>query len=327
MKLIRKLLDNALRWIDTETPTKTVNSDSESFNWIRCIPFIVLHLSCLGVIWVGWSPFAVYFAIGFYFFRVFAVTAFYHRYFSHRSFKTSRTAQFIFAVMGATSVQRGPLWWAAHHRVHHQHADTPKDLHSPRRGFWWSHMGWFTCEASFKTQYDRIKDFAKYPELRFINRYDMIIPVLTGVVVFLIGFLSNSFYPELGTSGTQLLVWGFFISTICLFHTTVFINSVAHVWGTQRYDTGDDSKNNWFLALITFGEGWHNNHHRWPTAARQGFFWWEIDVTYYILKVMSWLGIIWDLNPVPKKLLNPQQLNTEDGQLQASPVTFKKDMM
>ena len=305
MSIIKKILDNTLRWIDTEAKTQTVEKKSEAFNWIRCIPFIILHAACLGVIWVGWSATAVYFAIGFYFFRVFAVTAFYHRYFSHRSFKTSRPAQFIFAVLGATSVQRGALWWAAHHRVHHQYADTDKDLHSPRRGFWWSHMGWFTCEASFDTQYHRIKDFSKFPELRFLNRYDMLIPVLTGVTVFFIGHILYLIAPELGTSGLQLLVWGFFISTIALFHTTVVINSVAHVWGSQRYATNDDSKNNWLLALLTFGEGWHNNHHRWPTSARQGFFWWEIDITFYILKVMSWMGIIWDLNPVPKKLLQP----------------------
>ena len=287
-------------WFDNDIAS---DSHSENFNWFRCLPFVLLHISCLGVIWTGWSPFAVYFCIGFFFLRMFSITAFYHRYFSHRSFKTSRTAQFIFAVLGNMAVQRGPLWWAGHHRHHHQHSDTESDLHSPvKRGFWWSHMGWFTCDASFKTPIQRIEDFAKFPELRFLNRYDSLVPLLTGFSLFVLGELLKHTSPQLGTSGVQLLVWGFFISTVLLFHSTVTINSLAHIWGKKRFETEDNSRNNAFLAVITLGEGWHNNHHRYPRAAKHGFTAYEIDITYMLLWVMNKLGLVWDLTPLPQRI-------------------------
>jgi len=259
--------------------------------WMRIWPFIGVHLMCLGVLVVGWSWSAVWVAIGLYLVRMFAITAFYHRYFSHRTFNTSRAAQFVFAVLGASAVQRGPLWWAAHHRKHHRHADTELDVHSPaQHGFWWSHMGWITSRANYPTDVAQVPDLARYPELRFLDRHDLLVPILLATVLFAVG-------------GAQWLIWGFFVSTVVLFHATCLINSLAHTLGSRRYETDDDSRNSLLLALITLGEGWHNNHHKFPGAARQGFFWWEVDVSYYGLWLLERLRIIRDLRPVPRRVL------------------------
>jgi stearoyl-CoA desaturase (delta-9 desaturase) len=264
---------------------------------------MVLHLACLLAFYTGVSTFAVVFAAGFFAIRMFAITGFYHRYFSHKTFKTSRGWQLVFAILGASAAQRGPLWWAAHHRHHHQHSDGKEDLHSPHQGgFWWSHVGWFTCDAAFRTEERRVKDWMRFPELRFINRFDALVPAAFAVAIFALGEALAAWAPGLGTNGLQLLVWGFFISTVALFHATVSINSLSHVWGSRRFDTPDDSRNNFWLALITFGEGWHNNHHRWPQSARQGFRWYEIDLTYYGLWLLSKVGIIHDLKPVPQTI-------------------------
>ncbi|CCU73206.1 MAG: acyl-CoA desaturase [Thalassolituus sp.] len=299
----RSLWKNVQRWIDSSIDNDEPMTSTE-FNWVRTMPFIILHLACFGVLVTGVSTTAVVVCLALFWLRLFAITAFYHRYFSHRSYKTSRPAQFIFALLGNMSAQRGPLWWAAHHRAHHQHADTDDDLHSPvKRGFWWSHAGWFTCDASFKTQMHRINDFAKYPELRWLDRYDIFAPMLLLALLFVAGELLAAFAPALETNGLQLIVWGFVISTVILFHSTVTINSLGHIWGKKRFNNKDESRNNAILALLTLGEGWHNNHHRWAVSARQGFYWYEIDITYGILKVMSWLGIVWDLSPVPAHVL------------------------
>ncbi|MFO8143047.1 MAG: acyl-CoA desaturase [Marinobacter sp.] len=293
-------LTNILRWFDSEAGSDHLDTSSRSFNVVRVLPFIALHLACLLAFITGVSTFAVVFAIGFFVIRMFAITGFYHRYFSHKTFKTSRKAQFFFAILGASAAQRGPLWWAAHHRHHHQHSDDPEDLHSPHQGgFWWSHAGWFTCDAGFAMDQRRIRDWLKFPELRFINRYDSLIPAAFALMIYLLGEALAVWAPGLGTNGLQLLIWGFFISTVLLFHATVSINSLSHVWGKRRFDTGDDSRNNFWLALVTLGEGWHNNHHRWPRSVRQGFRWYEIDVTWYGLWLLAKLGIIWDLNPIP----------------------------
>lgn len=298
--VIKNFFKTVILWIDSDA-ISGMDLSSQKMNFPRTLPFLAAHLICFGVIWVGWSPTAVLFAAGFYFLRMFAITGFYHRYFSHKTFKTNRFWQFVFAVVGGMSAQRGALWWASHHRFHHRHSDDEHDIHSPwQRGFWWSHVGWITCDYSFKTNYDAVRDFAKYPELVFINRFDTLVPILTAVSIFLLGVFLEAFFPGLGTNGPQMLIWGFFISTIVLFHGTVFINSLAHVWGKKRYNTIDQSRNNFWLSLITLGEGWHNNHHRYPATVRQGFYWWEIDITYYLLKMMSWLGIVWDLKPVPQ---------------------------
>lgn len=272
----------------------------DSIEWARILPFIGMHLACLAVYWVGSSRIAIATAIALYAARMVAITGFYHRYFSHRTFKTSRVGQFVFGVLGASAVQRGPLWWAAHHRHHHAFSDRPEDLHSPRqRGFLWSHMGWFVSKRGFVPDYGRVKDLLRYPELRLLDRFDILVPVAFAVTLYVVGMILGHHFPSLGTSGAQMLVWGFFISTVVCYHATYTINSLSHVFGWRRYDTGDDSRNNPLLALLTFGEGWHNNHHHYPSSVRQGFYWWELDLTYYCLRVLAALGIIWDLKSIP----------------------------
>ena len=274
-------------------------------DWTRYVPYLGLHAACLAVLWVGWSPLAVAVMAATFFGRVFALTAFYHRYFSHRAFRTSRLVQFLGGALGACAAQRGPIWWAAQHRRHHRHSDQAGDIHSPREhGFWYAHMGWFMTREMYATDWRLVKDWAKFPELRWLDRLSFAAPLCMILVLYLIGALSAWQWPQAGATGAQLVVWGFIISTIALYHTTYAVNSLAHTIGSRRFATRDDSRNNFLLALVTFGEGWHNNHHFYPAAARQGFYWWEIDVTYYLLKLLAGCGIVWDLKPVPPQILN-----------------------
>ncbi|MCH8479728.1 MAG: acyl-CoA desaturase [Wenzhouxiangella sp.] len=291
---------------DTELPD---GADDKRVDWLRILPFIGLHLACLAVFLVGWSWTAlVVFALS-YLVRMFAITAFYHRYFAHRSFRVSRPVQFVFAVIGASATQRGPLWWAAHHRHHHKVADRPEDPHAPRHGFLWSHMGWFLSRRHFATDHSQIPDLQRYPELRWLDRFDLLVPVVFAAALYGLGALLERFAPGLGTNGWQLLVWGYFLATVVLIHVTLTINSLAHVWGRRRYATRDDSRNNWFLALLTLGEGWHNNHHHFPGSARQGFYWWEIDISFYVLKLMSWVGLVHDLKAVPAAIRDSRRIS------------------
>lgn len=289
---------------DEHFPRKTVVKPAdEKIDWLGSLPFFGMHLACLLVIWAGVSWTALIVCAITVTVRMFAVTGGYHRYFSHRTYKTSRPFQFILGLLGTTAVQKGPLWWAALHRDHHRYSDTPKDIHSPViRGFWWSHIGWILCSKYTKTDLKAIPDLAKFPELRFLNRYHLLGPISLAVGLFLLGWGLQETAPELHTSGLQLLTWGFFISTIILAHCTYTVNSLAHVIGRRRFATGDESRNSWLIAMITLGEGWHNNHHRYPGSERQGFYWWEIDVTHYILKLLSWLGLVWDLREPPEEI-------------------------
>lgn len=278
-------------------------TSNDQVQWFRVAPFFMLHAACLLVFTVGWSPTALAVAATVYFARVFGLTAFYHRYFSHRAFKTGRVVQFLGAMLGNAAAQRGPIWWAAHHRHHHRASDKPNDIHSPKQqGFLWSHMLWFMTDANYRTNHKVVKDWLKFPELRFLERYDFFAPALLAVSMYGLGEFFAWYAPELGTSGWQMLVWGFVVSTIALYHVTFGINSLAHKYGSRRYATEDDSRNNLWLALATFGEGWHNNHHHFPSSARQGFRWWEVDISYYLLVVMSWFGLVWDLKPVPAQV-------------------------
>ena len=293
-----------LAWFDASAAGVAQGGASDDrVDWARVLPFIGMHVACLAVIWVGVSPVALAVAAAMYVLRMFAITGFYHRYFSHRSFKTSRAAQFVFAVLGASAVQRGPIWWAAHHRHHHAHSDAPGDVHSPRQqGFLWSHMGWFLSRRHFAPDLTRVRDLLRFPELRWLDRFDILVPFTLALGLLALGSWLGHRWPELGTGGAQMLVWGFFVSTVACYHGTYTINSLCHVWGRQRYATGDDSRNNWLLALITLGEGWHNNHHRYPMSTRQGFYWWEVDVTYYLLRLLAAAGLVWDLKPVPREV-------------------------
>ena len=299
------LFMSIVRWLDSEAGIEAYSaSGSRQVEWIRIIPFLILHGMCLGVIWVGWSPVAVGVAALLYFLRMFAITAFYHRYFSHRSFKASRPWQFAFGVFGNAAVQRGPLWWAAHHRHHHRFADRDEDVHSPaRHGFLYSHIGWLATRLNFPTRKEYVKDWAQYPELVLLNRFDTVVPILFATLIYGMGEFLETVAPGLGTNGPQMLIWGFFISTVALFHGTSTINSLDHMIGTRRYETPDTSRNNPILALITLGEGWHNNHHHYAVSARQGFFWWELDITYWLLKLLERAGVVRELRPVPEHIL------------------------
>ena len=276
-----------------------------SVDWVRSVPFIALHLMCLGIFIVGWSPVAIAVCVGMYFVRMFFITGFYHRYFSHRTFKANRFMQLLLALAGTSCTQKGPLWWAAHHRQHHKHSDDPEDPHSPdQHGIFWSHIGWITDKRNFPTRMSLVPDLARFRELRFLDQFDLLVPASMGVGMYFLGEFLSSNYPSLGTNGWQMLIWGFFVSTIFLLHGSCMINSAAHLMGKQNYKTGDQSRNSLILSLFTLGEGWHNNHHYYPATARQGFLWWELDITFYILKVMSWLKLIRDLRPVPKQVLS-----------------------
>ena len=251
------------------------------------IPFALVHLIALGVFWTGFTTTSIVLCISLYVVRMWALTAGFHRYFSHRSYRTSRAFQFVLAFMGQMCAQRGVLWWAAIHRHHHRHSDTSLDVHSPRHtGFFFSHVGWIFSRQKATADYSTIQDFMKYPELRFLNRHPYFPAFLLAVGCYLL-------------DGWPGLFVGFFLSTVILYHGTFSINSVAHVVGNQRYVTADDSKNNWWLALITLGEGWHNNHHHYQSSTRQGFFWWEVDISYYVLRALSSVGLVWDLRAPP----------------------------
>jgi stearoyl-CoA desaturase (Delta-9 desaturase) len=300
---VRLALTSIARWFDSGTE-RNPQVDGDHIDWLRTAPFIAVHVACLAVFWVGVSRLALEIAGALYVLRMFAITGFYHRYFAHRSFRTSRAVQLTFACIGASSVQRGPLWWAAHHRTHHINADTAADPHSPQvHGFLWSHMGWFLTSNGFRTDWKRIPDLARYAELRWLDRFDILVPVALAIGLFVIGSLIKHVAPQTGVTGDQLLVWGFFVSTVVLFHATVTINSLAHRFGTRRFETRDDSRNNLWLALLTFGEGWHNNHHFCPGSVRQGFRWWEVDLTYYGLRLLESLGIVYALKPVPTHVM------------------------
>jgi stearoyl-CoA desaturase (delta-9 desaturase) len=259
------------------------------------IPFVLLHFASFAAIWTGVTWQAVAIGVTLYWLRMFAIGAGYHRYFSHRSYATSRAFQFVLAFLAQTTAQKSILWWAAKHRHHHLFSDTEHDVHSPRHtGFLYSHVGWIFAKRHDETNLVKVADFARYPELMFLHRFELLPAVVLAGIAFLIG----------GWSG---LVIGFVWSTVAVYHGTFCINSLAHVRGSKRYVTGDDSRNNWLLALFTMGEGWHNNHHAYQSSARQGFRWWEVDPTYYILKGLSYLGIVWDLKTPPQAVLNNEQ--------------------
>jgi len=266
------------------------------------VTFLIAHLIPLAALFTGATAFDWIVCAFLYFFRMFWVTAGYHRYFSHRTYRTSRFFQFVIAFFAQTSAQKGVLWWAGHHRCHHRHSDTPADPHSMKiHGFWHSHVGWIVGADSKETNFTVVGELASYRELVWLNKYYLVPPVILAVAVTALGARVNGGDATLifTSAGLSTLFVGFFLSTVLLYHGTFSINSVMHWLGNARYDTRDESKNSLSLALLTLGEGWHNNHHHYPASARQGFFWWEVDMTWYILKLMSWLGLIWDLRGVP----------------------------
>jgi stearoyl-CoA desaturase (delta-9 desaturase) len=302
---MKKILQSILQWFENKQPPADSHLlTSNHIDLVRALPFILLNLSCLLVFYVGASWTAVITAVVLCWVRVFSIGAFYHRLFAHRAFKTNRFWQFIFAVMGNSAAQRGPLWWATHHRRHHAVADQPEDAHSPvQHSFFWSHIGWFLAQKNYYYNPKYVSDLTRFPELVFLDRYDSLVPIVLGITLFSVGVLLSYVAPQLHTTGLQMFIWGFSISTVMLFHVTVSINSLSHRFGRRKYNTKDNSRNNWFLALLTFGEGWHNNHHHYPASANQGFRFWEIDITYYLLCFLQSVGIIWDVKKVPRDVL------------------------
>jgi len=274
---------------------------------VKSLPFITLHLACLSALFVE-APWIALCLCGFnYFIRMFGITAAYHRYFAHRAYKTSRWFQFVLAWLGCSAMQKGPLWWAGHHRSHHRYSDTDLDPHSPHRtSFWWSHVGWILSQEHEEIPWKTIKDYAEYPELRWLDRNHWVPGLSLAVACFGFGWLFGG-----GSMALSCLIWGFVVSTVILYHGTFLVNSIAHLWGNRRYATRDDSRNNFWVALVTLGEGWHNNHHHYQSSANQGFFWWEIDISFYMLKMLSWAGLVWDLRIPGAKALQHRGLQVQ----------------
>jgi stearoyl-CoA desaturase (delta-9 desaturase) len=297
--------------VSFETPVRAPFAKRlRDYQWFGAIPLILVHLLPLLAFFTGtkWQDWVVFVAL--YWIRMFAVTGVYHRYFSHRTYKTSRWFQFVLAFWAMTSSQKGVLWWAARHRTHHRFSDQDGDPHDSRRGFWYSHIGWL-YDHNEATDFGKVRDLARYPELVFLNKFWFIPPVALALAVWALW----------GWSG---LLIGFFLSTVVLWHGTFTINSLSHIFGSQRYDAKDDSTNNWFLAIITMGEGWHNNHHHFMGSTRQGFMWWEYDFTYYILRVFALFGLVWELKEPPRRVYDrttwkAAALETPEGAREADP--------
>ncbi len=278
----------------------------------KSLLFILAHLACIAVLWVPFSAGLLALFAGVTLIRMFGITAGYHRYFAHRTYKTSRAFQLVLAILGATAMQKGPLWWAAHHRDHHRFSDQPGDPHSPRlSGFFFAHMGWILATDSDATKWSRVTDLARFPELRWLNEHYLVPGVTLAVGLFLVG-------------GAEALVWGFFVSTVVTWHATFSINSLTHLFGARRYATEDDSRNSFWLALATLGEGWHNNHHHYMSSTRQGFFWWEIDISYYLLRLLSAVGLIWDIREPPLEALTRGLADTPSDSMASSQTTASR---
>jgi stearoyl-CoA desaturase (delta-9 desaturase) len=291
-----------------------MTAPADKIDVLSSMPFAGMHAACLLVFWTGISKTAVAACAISYVVRMFAITAGYHRYFSHVSFRTSRGFQFILAWLGATAAQKGPLWWASHHRHHHAASDRAEDVHSPlTRGFWWSHVGWILSRRYRETNWERVRSLAQYPELRWIDRHDLVPPFVLAVAFAGAGEALRRWAPLSDTDALQMVIWGFFVSTVLVYHATFSVNSLAHVYGTRRFPTSDGSRNNLWIALITMGEGWHNNHHFAPASERQGFSWWEIDLTHWLLVALSWVGLVWDLRQPPARIYaNPALLQATE---------------
>jgi len=257
--------------------------------------FVLVHLACFAAIWTGVPASALALAAALYVVRMFAITAGYHRLFSHKSYRTSRAFQFVLGFLAESSAQAGLIWWAAKHREHHRHSDTELDPHSPvAHGFFLAHVGWIFHPRKHEADLSLVPDLTRLPELVWLDRMKYLPATLLGAACFLF-------------AGWPGLVVGFCWSTVATWHGTFAINSLAHVHGSQRYVTGDESRNNFWLALVTLGEGWHNNHHWYQGSTRQGFRWWEIDVTYYLLRALSWPRLVWDLKTPPAEVVRGER--------------------
>jgi stearoyl-CoA desaturase (delta-9 desaturase) len=297
-------------------PRRGFSDDLERFDLRVCLPLLAVHAGCLLALATGTSPTALAACAALFGLRAFGLTAGYHRYFAHRAYRTSRAFQLALAWLGASAAQLGPLWWAAHHRLHHRHSDTAQDVHSPHaRSLWWAHLGWLVCRKHSATRLDAIADFAVYRELRFLDRWHALAPLSLVALLFASGEALRAHAPGLGTSGMQLVGWGFFVSTTVLYHVTFAVNSLGHAFGSRRFETRDRSRNNALLALLTLGDGWHNNHHAHPELARHGLRGWELDATWLGLRGLAALGLVWDLREPggrARPLVEPRRRHSEE---------------
>lgn len=275
------------------TTTKDLTKAQIIENVLYYAGYAGIHVGALGVLWVGFSWEGVAICLASYIPRMFGLVGGFHRYFSHRSYKMGRVTQFMMGLLGTLAVQKGVIWWSEYHRHHHRFSDQPEDVHSPiHRSFLYSHMGWFLDRDNRYTDFTRVADLARYPELRWLNDNGLWPVAAYALTLWLVFGWTGLFY-------------GFFLSTILIWHAIHGIGSFGHRFGGyRRYPTTDNSRNKWLLAIVLLGEGWHNNHHHYPASCRQGFYWYEIDITYYILKAMSWVGLVWDLKAPPEHVLN-----------------------
>lgn len=284
----------------------------EKLSLLVSLPFISVHIGALFALTISPSPFALFMVFLMYFIRMFGITAGFHRFFSHKTFKTSRTFQFILAYLATSSAQMGPIWWASHHRHHHKYTDEIEDPHTPTlKGFFWAHVGWIMSPSNVPTKEEYVGDLKRFPELRFLDKYHYLAPFSMAVSLFALGEYMALNHSQYGTNGIELLMWGFFVSTVILYHATFTVNSVCHVFGYRTYDTKDGSVNNWLVAILTLGEGWHNNHHAFPNSERQGHKWYQIDICHYILWSLSKIGIVWDIRDVPDDSIKAKRYGSD----------------
>ncbi|MGQ4001425.1 acyl-CoA desaturase [Francisellaceae bacterium CB300] len=258
------------------------------------IAFTAMHIACIGVFFITWNITALVVFLSTFFIRTFALTAGYHRYFAHKSFQTSRAFQFILALVGSWASQNGPLWWSGHHRYHHIHSDKPTDLHTPKNGFIQAHFGWVFVPKNDTVDPKFTKDWIKFPELVWLDKYCHLSFAAYLIGLFALGSLLATLFPALNTSGLTFVLCGGIFSTVLLYHTTFSVNSICHIFGRKDNETSDNSRNNWLVALLTFGEGWHNNHHKFAYSVRNNLKFWQIDITYIILCILRKCRIVWD---------------------------------
>ena len=282
---------------------KTGAAEVSEVTWLSgrhiafALPLILTHLACGLVLFAGTSkPALVVFIISSAV-QLFGITTGYHRLLAHRSFKTSRTFRLVLAVCGVLAGQNGPLWWVGHHRYHHRHADRDDDAHSPRHGLFWSHMGWLFSPLCVRVRRHLVTDLARCRELVLIERYSYAINLAYALSLYSCGRTWHAVDPD--ANGLQFVVWGTIISTVFAYHAIWSANSICHRYGSRRYPLPDASRNNFFVSLITFGDGWHHNHHFCPYSARHGFRWWELDLNFAVLKLLSRVGLVWDLKMPP----------------------------
>lgn len=270
---------------------------------VQIVIFWSIQASALAVFFVPftWGLVALW-AVS-HFLRAIGLTLAYHRYFAHRSFQMNRVARFFWAFVGTCAMQKGPIWWAGHHVNHHKFADREGDPHSPMvSGVYYAHIGWFlndTKHDQLEANNPVVRDFSKAWEIAMLEKFHFIPPAILAVAMYAIG-------------GAPWLVWGFCLPTMTLAHATFCINTVNHLFGSRRFDTIDESRNNVFTAFFAVGEGWHNNHHRYQRAARNGFYWWEFDPTWYVIRAMAAVGLAWDVQPVPERIYEEARVTRQN---------------